>query len=77
MPPPNVRGIYLLESADGNVGTILDLIEGHIGQAGVAVCIERPRAESAIKVFDCENSFVDGGAVWWGHRQRRRHLRLP
>jgi hypothetical protein len=64
MPPPTCERIYfLLECTDGYVLTALDLIEGHVGQGGIAIGVKRPGAESTVKILDREYSFVDCSAV--------------
>ena len=38
---PGLREILLLlESADGYVGTFLNLVEGHVGQAGITIGVK-------------------------------------
>ncbi len=53
----------LFEHTEGNVRAVLDLIEGHVDQAGIAIGIEGPGAENAIKVFDRVNGIVQCSAV--------------
>ena len=62
MPPPKQTS-DLLEGADRSVGTALDLVEGHIGQAGVAIRVERPHTERAIEILDGKNGIADSLAV--------------
>ena len=40
MPPPNVREIYYLKVPTATYAAVLNLIEGHVGQGGIAIGIE-------------------------------------
>jgi hypothetical protein len=44
----------------------LDLIEGHIGQAGIAIGIKGPGTENAIEILDRERGSVQSSAVGGG-----------
>src|SRR5512141_1650305 len=62
MPPPKHAGV-LLKGTDGNVLAALNLIEGHIGQAGITIGVERPGAQSAIEILDGKDCIADSLAV--------------